>query len=190
AQCIFDADIAVNSCGFNSSTQLTANLTISPTAVTGWHAATVTNPSGQNGSLTDAVYVQAPPQVKQSATFSVQSDTSGTATVTLPKSVRLEDTLIVGISFWPADIAGVTLSRSGSSIGTRLTRGLPTSIYHNVSGRPFYTNFYYLVSGDDTLPGTLTLNFSGGPTYAQIAVAEVSVNADPATQLFHFQSVF
>jgi len=72
------------------------------------------------------------------------------------------------MSFWPLDISSVT---DGS--GDAFTRGLTTSIYHNVSGSATYTNFYYAKS---TAGGTtsLTLNFSGGSTYLLVAVAEVA----------------
>ena len=80
------------------------------------------------------------------------------------------------MSFWPLDISSVT---DGS--GDAFTRGLTTSIYHNVSGSATYTNFYYAKS---TAGGTtsLTLNFSGGSTYLLVAVAEVA-GLDPAAPL-------
>src|SRR5437879_3388488 len=61
------------------------------------------------------------------------------------------------------------------------TRGLTTSIYHNVSGSATYTNFYYAKA---TAGGTtsLTLNFSGGSTYLLVAVAEV-IGLDPSAPL-------
>jgi hypothetical protein len=82
----------------------------------------------------------------------------------------------VGLSFWPLDISSVT---DGS--GDAFTRGLATSIYHNVSGSATYTNFYYAKS---TAGGTtsLTLNFSGGSTYLLVAVAEVA-GLDPSAPL-------
>jgi hypothetical protein len=72
------------------------------------------------------------------------------------------------MSFWPLDISSVT---DGS--GDAFTRGLGTSIFHNVSGSATYTNFYYAksIAGGTT---SLTLNFSGGSTYLLVAVAEVS----------------
>jgi hypothetical protein len=80
------------------------------------------------------------------------------------------------MSFWPLDISSVT---DGS--GDTFTRGLTTSIYHNVNGSATYTNFYYAKS---TAGGTtsLTLNFSGGSTYLLVAVAEVT-GLDPAAPL-------
>jgi hypothetical protein len=57
--------------------------------------------------------------------------------------------------------------------GDVFTRGLGTSVYHNVNGSATYNNFYYAKS---TAGGTtsLTLNFSGGSTYLMVAVAEVA----------------
>src|SRR5579864_7865995 len=52
ASCSFGStDITVNACGFNSSTQLTANITIGATAALGTRMVTVTNPDGQQATL-------------------------------------------------------------------------------------------------------------------------------------------
>src|SRR3984893_10054788 len=84
--------------------------------------------------------------------------------------------MLVGVSFCPLDISSVT---DGS--GDTFTRGLATSIYHNVPGSSTYNNFYYAKS---TAGGTtsLTLNFSGGSTYLLAAVAEVA-GLDPSAPL-------
>jgi len=97
-------------------------------------------------------------------------------TLTLPQATGAGHAIIVGLSFWPLDISSVT---DGS--GDTFTRGLATSIYHNVSGSATYTNFYYAKS---TAGGTtsLTLNFSGGSTYLLVAVAEVA-GLDPSAPL-------
>ena len=60
ATCSFGTGITVNSCAFNSATQLTANLTIDAGATTGGYTATVTNPDAQSGSLANAFSVVAP----------------------------------------------------------------------------------------------------------------------------------
>jgi fibronectin type 3 domain-containing protein len=276
ATCSFGAGITVNSCTFNSATQLTANITISPTAALGSRNVTVTNPDGQSNTLPNgftvtssgpppppptptgltatagnaqvslawnastgaasynlyrsvngAAYSQLntspitttsytdigltngtpycyevtavnssgesaksspacatpqppppPPAISliQKATFSRQPTSSGTVTLTLPQATAAGHTLIVGMSFWPLDISSVT---DGS--GDAFTRGLTTSIFHNVSGSDTYTNFYYAKS---TAGGTtaLTLNFSGGSTYLLLTVAEVA-GLDPAVPL-------
>ena len=178
ATCNLGAGITVNSCTFNSVTQLTANITISSTATLGTRNVTVTNPDNQTSTLTNGFSVTTPPAISliQKATFSRQPTSGGTATLTLPQATGAGHTLIVGMSFWPLDISSVT---DGS--GDAFTRGLTTSIYHNVNGSATYTNFYYAKS---TAGGTtsLTLNFSGGSTYLLIAVAEVA-GLDPSAPL-------
>src|SRR6267142_2104546 len=170
ATCSFGAGITVNSCAFNSATQLTANITISSTATVGTRNVTVTNPDSQSNTLTNGFSVTVPPAISllQKATFSRQPTSGGTVTLTLPQATAAGHTLIVGMSFWPLDISSVT---DGSA--DAFTRGLTTSVYHNVNGSATYTNFYYAKS---TTGGTtaLTLNFSGGSTYLLVAVAEVA----------------
>ena len=178
AACSFGAGITVNSCTFNSATQLTASITISSAAAVGSRNVTVTNPDNQTGTLTNGFSVSAPPAISliQKATFSREPTSGGTVTLTLPQATATGHTLIVGMSFWPLDISSVT---DGS--GDAFTRGLTTSIFHNVSGSATYTNFYYAKS---TAGGTtsLTLNFSGGSTFLLVAVAEVA-GLDPAAPL-------
>jgi hypothetical protein len=268
ATCSFGASITVNSCTFNSASQLTANITISLTATVGTRNVSVTNPDTQTGTLPNGFTVttsgpppppptptgltatagnaqvslawsastgaasynlyrsvnggaysqlntspitttsytdsgltngtpycyeatavnssgesaksspacatpQPPPpppaiSLIQKATFSQEPTASGTVTLTLPHATGAGHTLIVGLSFWPLDISSVT---DGS--GDVFTRGLTTSIYHNVSGSATYNNFFYAKStaGGST---SLTLNFSGGSTYLLVAVAEVA----------------
>jgi hypothetical protein len=170
ATCSFGAGITVNSCTFNSATQLTASITVSATATLGSRNVTVTNPDNQSSTLSNAFSVTALPAISliQKATFSRQPTSGGTVTLILPQATGAGHTLIVGVSFWPLDISSVT---DGS--GDTFTRGLATSIYHNVSGSAIYNNFYYAKStaGGAT---SLTLNFSGGSTYLSVAVAEVA----------------
>ena len=181
ATCSFGAGITVNSCAFNSATQLTANITISSTATLGTHNVTVSNPDNQSSTLTNGFSVTTPPAISliQKATFIRAPTSGGTVTLTLPQPTGAGRTLIVGVSFWPLDISSVT---DGS--GDTFTRGLATSIYHNVPGSSTYNNFYYAKS---TAGGTtsLTLNFSGGSTYLLLAVAEVA-GLDPAAPLDQF----
>ncbi len=125
---------------------------------------------------------QAPPSLgpNQVATFSLHPSSSGTITVTLPQIIQQHATIIVGVTFSPADITGVTVGEVGGGPGDveTLNRGLPTSIFHSGPGGPFYTNFYWGANHGLELAGLgagiVTLNFSGGATYALIAVAEVS----------------
>ena len=145
---------------------------------------------------------QAPPSLgpNQVATFSLHPSSSGTITVTLPQIIRQHATIIVGVTFSPADITGVTVGEVGGGPGDveTLNRGLPTSIFHSGPGGVFYTNFYYGPSGDgfqlgSVGAGTVTLNFSGGATYALIAVAEVSgfacLDCEPLDQSAYNESL-
>ncbi|HEY4817365.1 MAG TPA: galactose oxidase-like domain-containing protein [Candidatus Acidoferrum sp.] len=178
ATCSFGAGITVSSCAFNSPTQLTASITINSTATLGTRNVTVTNPDSHSNTLPNGFSVTAPSAISliQKATFSREPTSGGTVTLTLPQATGAGHAIIVGLSFWPLDISSVT---DGS--GDTFTRGLATSIYHNVSGSATYTNFYYAKS---TAGGTtaLTLNFSGGSTYLLVAVAEVA-GLDPSAPL-------
>lgn len=58
--CTFGEGITVNSCTFNSSTQLTANLTITPTTFVAASNVTVTNADGQSATLVNGFSVHAP----------------------------------------------------------------------------------------------------------------------------------
>jgi hypothetical protein len=51
ATCSFGTGVTVNSCTFNSATQLTANITIAAAATVGTRNVTVTNPDGQSALL-------------------------------------------------------------------------------------------------------------------------------------------
>jgi hypothetical protein len=146
------------------------------------YEATAVNSSGESAKSSPVCATPQPPppppaiSLIQKATFSRQPTSGGTLTLTLPQATGVGHALIVGLSFWPLDISSVT---DGS--GDTFTRGLVTSIFHNVSGSGFYDNFYYAKS---TAGGTtsLTLNFSGGSTYLLVAVAEVA-GLDPAAPL-------
>jgi hypothetical protein len=58
-KCTFGAGIVVNSCTFNSSAQITANINILSSAATGSRNVVVTNTDGQNSTLTNGFTVQA-----------------------------------------------------------------------------------------------------------------------------------
>jgi len=57
--CSFGSGVTVNSCTYNSSTQITANINILSSAVTGARNVTVTNTDGQSSTLTNGFTVQA-----------------------------------------------------------------------------------------------------------------------------------
>jgi len=146
------------------------------------YEATAVNSSGESAKSSPACAtpqpLPPPPAISliQKATFSRQPTSGGTVTLTLPQATGAGHAIIVGLSFWPLDISTVT---DGS--GDIFTRGLVTSIPHNVPGYSMYSNFYYAKStaGGAT---SLTLNFSGGSTYLLVAVAEVA-GLDPSAPL-------
>src|SRR5712664_2617661 len=146
------------------------------------YEATAVNSSGESAKSSPACATPQPPppppaiSVIQKATFSRQPTSGGTVTLTLPQATGAGHAIIVGLSFWPLDISSVT---DGS--GDIFTRGLGTSIYHDVPSYAMYSNFYYAKStaGGAT---SVTLNFSGGSTYLLVAVAEVA-GLDPSAPL-------
>jgi len=56
--CSFGSGVTVNSCTYNSSVQITANINIPSNAVVGSRNVTVTNTDGQNSTLTNGFTVQ------------------------------------------------------------------------------------------------------------------------------------
>jgi hypothetical protein len=76
ATCNFGAGITVNSCTFNSATQLTANISISSTATVGPLNVSVTNPDSQSGALTNGFSVTTgappPPQGTPAGTYIIK----------------------------------------------------------------------------------------------------------------------
>jgi len=102
ATCSFGAGITVNSCAFNSATQLTANITISSTATLGTRNVTVTNPDNQTSTLSNGFSVTAPPAISliQKATFSRQPTSGATVTLTLPQVTGAGHAIVVGLGFW------------------------------------------------------------------------------------------
>ncbi len=174
ATCSFGAGITVNSCTLGSTTQLTANITISSTAALGSRNVTVTNPDTQSSTLTNGFSATSSGPAPPPSVNSVNPNSGA-------QGQNLPSVIISGSAFQSGATckfgAGITVN----SCGDAFTRGLTTSIYHNVNGSATYTNFYYAKS---TAGGTtsLTLNFSGGSTYLLLAVAEVA-GLDPAAPL-------
>src|SRR6266850_1361178 len=104
ASCSFGTGITVNSCAFNSATQMTANITIAASATTGTRTVTVTNPDAQSASLANGFTVnQAPPPPPP--TLSSISPTSGQQSQTL-------NDILTGTNF---------LSGASCSFGTGIT---------------------------------------------------------------------
>ena len=86
--CSFGAGTTVNSCTYNSSTQITANINILSSAVLGARNVTVTNTDGQNSTLTNGFTVQAgssnpaPTITSVSPNTGVQGQSNITVTIT------------------------------------------------------------------------------------------------------------
>src|SRR4029077_7380044 len=85
--CSFGAGITVNSCTYNSSTQLTANISIASNATVGARNVTVTNVDNQSTTLASGFSVQtAPPPTLTSATPNTGSQGQNNLGVTLAGS--------------------------------------------------------------------------------------------------------
>jgi hypothetical protein len=86
--CSFGSGITVNSCTYNSSTQITANINILSSAIVGSRNVTVTNTDGQNSTLTNGFTVQtgssnpAPTITSVSPNTGVQGQSNITVTIT------------------------------------------------------------------------------------------------------------
>jgi hypothetical protein len=153
--------------------------------MTGSFAASITVMDSANAKISQSESISIAPApaiitnsitVIQRATLNQQPSSSGSVTLTLPKATGAGHTLIVGASFWPLDLSGVS-----DSAGDAFARGITTSIYHNVSQGVMYTNFYY---AKNTVGGatSVTLHFTGSSTYMVAAVSEVS-GLDPTAPL-------
>jgi hypothetical protein len=120
AQCGFGAGITVNSCGFTSATQLTANLTIAGNATVGNRDVTVTNPDTQKATLLNGF------SVAQGAgpTIALVNKTSG-ANVTGSSSTSLS----AAAANHTAGNLLVVICRNGGSLS--VTQNSPTDTAGN-----------------------------------------------------------
>jgi len=84
AVCSFGTGITVNSCIFNSATQITANITIAANATAGARSVTVTNTDAQSGRLTNAFTIE---NVSTTPTVTSVSPVSGASGVSIATSV-------------------------------------------------------------------------------------------------------
>src|SRR6266850_4270931 len=111
ASCSFGTGITVNSCAFNSATQMTANITIAASATTGTRTVTVTNPDAQSATLSNAFTVNAAPPAGAAYPFS-----EGTGVTTADVSGNNNNgTLQTGATWTPAGKYGNALSFDGVS---------------------------------------------------------------------------
>ena len=103
--CSFGAGITVNSCTFNSATQLTASIVIAANAAVGARNISVTNPDGQSATLTNGFSVQPPLSALSLNPTTVVGGNPSQGTVTLT-------------SVAPAGGTVVSLSSSNTSVAT------------------------------------------------------------------------
>jgi hypothetical protein len=115
ATCAFGAGITVNSCTFNSATQLTANITIATTAAFGPRTVQVTVPTGDSGSLANGFNVIGAP------TLTSASPSSGAQGTNI--SVTLTGTNFVSGATCNFG-AGITVNSCAFSSSTQLTAAI------------------------------------------------------------------
>ena len=131
--CSFGSGITVNSCTYNSSTQITANINILSSAVTGSRNVTVTNTDGQSSTLTNGFTVQtgssnpAPTITNVSPNTGAQGQSNITVTIT-------------GTNFLPSPSCnfdaeqGLTVSACTYSSATKITATLSIASTATVGG--------------------------------------------------------
>ena len=151
ATCSFStAGITVNSCVFNSGTQLTANITISGTATLGTGNVTVTNPDLQSATLPNAFTVNQAP----APGITGVNPTSGVQSQSLP-------VVITGSNFQSGatcsfSTAGITVNSCVFNSGTQLTANI------TISGTATMGTGNVTVTNPDlqsaTLPNAFTVN--------------------------------
>jgi hypothetical protein len=101
AVCSFGSDVTVNSCAFNSITQLTANITVAGSATTGARNVTVTNSDAQSGTLPNAftVNVGSTPAVTSVSPISGASGVSPAVPVSATFSLAMNPATVTNSTF-------------------------------------------------------------------------------------------
>jgi len=151
ATCSFGAGITVNSCSFNSGTQLTANVTISSTATVGTRNVTVTNPDTQSGTLPNGftVTTSGPPPPPTVNSVNPNSGAQGQ---------NLPGVIVAGSSFQSGATcnfgAGITVNSCTFNSATQLTANITISSTATVGTRNV------TVTNPDNQSSTLPNGFS------------------------------
>jgi PKD repeat protein len=145
AACSFGAGVTVHSCLFNTSAQLTANVSIAAAAAVGPRDVTITNPDAQSGTLSGAFTVTLPPQV----------------TSVTPNSAAQGQTLNVvvqGNNFQPGAACsfggGITANACTFNSSTQITATL------SIGATAFLGARDVTITNPDTKSGTLSGGFS------------------------------
>jgi hypothetical protein len=145
--------ITVNDVTFVDSGELTANITISPTATTGFRDITVTNTDGQSGLCTGCFTVNAGPTV----TGAVPSSRGQGAT---SQNITISGTDFVDGAVVSFSGTGITVNSTTFVLATQLTANITISPTAATGVRDvIVTN---PDAGADTCPGCFTVNT--GPT--------------------------
>src|SRR4029077_4252963 len=124
ATCSFGSGITVNSCTFNSATQLAANISISSTVTLGTRNTTVTSPDTQSGSLTNGftVTTAGPPPPPSMSSVNPNSGAQGQ---------NLPSVVITGGSFQSGATcsfgSGITVNSCTFNSATQLTANISIS---------------------------------------------------------------
>ena len=150
ATCNFGAGITVNSCAFNSSTQLTANLTIAANATVGTRNVSVTNPDGQSATLNNGFSVVA--GIPNPPGLSAVNPNSGA------QGQTLASVILTGSNFSSGATcnfgAGITVNSCAFNSSTQLTVNLTIAANATVGTRNV------TVTNPDGQSATLTNGFS------------------------------
>jgi Domain of unknown function (DUF1929)/Chitobiase/beta-hexosaminidase C-terminal domain/PKD domain len=134
--CSFGSGVTVNSCTYNSSTQITANINILASAVTGSRNVTVTNTDGQNSTLTNGFTVQASSSNPAPTITSVSPNTAVQGSSNISVTINGANFLANPACDFDSE-QGLTVSACTYNSATKITATLsvaPTAIVgkHNV----------------------------------------------------------
>ncbi len=150
ATCNFGAGITVNSCAFNSATQLTASISIGSTATTGARSVTVTNPDSQASTLSSGFTVTAATQPPP--TLTLVNPNSGA------QGQNLTSVILTGSNFQSGATcnfgAGITVNSCAFNSATQLTASISISSTATTGARSV------TVTNSDSQSSTLASGFT------------------------------
>ncbi len=148
--CSFGAGITINSCTFNSSTKITANISVSSTATAGARDVKVTNTDGQSVTKTGGFTVQTATNPAPTLTSAVpNSGTQGQSNLSV---------VLTGTNFLAAPTcsfgAGITINSCTFNSATKITASISILASATVGARDVK------VTDTDGQSATLTSGFS------------------------------
>src|SRR5205085_1182395 len=172
APCTWGAGITVNSCAFNSATQLTASITIGATAATGPRDVTVTNPAGQKATLASAftVVTGGPPPAP---TITAVNPSSGAL------GQNISSVIISGTNFQTGATCGfgpgITVNSCAFNSGTQFTANIAITASAALGARNV------TVTNPDGQSATLTNAFSVNAPSAISLVQRATFSREPTS---------